>query len=98
MDDLSANGKPKVYVHQLEFFDGCVPIEEGFEYSVDSLSMKTKHTHGHSLGGMTYIIDGLAKPVAVVGDAMFAGSMGGGMISYSGCIANKSRENHVPFR
>ena len=54
--------------------------------------IKTKHTYGHSLGGMTYIVDGLAKPVAVVGDAMFAGSMGGGMISYSGCIANKSRK------
>ena len=31
---------------------------------------------------MTYIIDGLAKPVAVVGDAIFAGSMGGGVVSY----------------
>ena len=75
-------GNPKVYVHELEFFDGCVPIEEGFEYSTDSLSLQTKHTHGHSLGGMTYIIDGLAKPVAVVGDAIFAGSMGGGVVSY----------------
>ncbi len=79
-------GNPKVHVHEQEFFDGCVPIEEGFEYSIDSLSLQAKHTHGHSLGGMTYIIDGLAKPVAVVGDAMFAGSMGGGMISYSSAL------------
>ena len=87
LDDLcKQTGSLKVYVHQLEFFDGCVPIEEGFEYSVDSLSMKTKHTHGHSLGGMTYIVDGLAKPVAVVGDAIFAGSMGGGMVSYSSAL------------
>ena len=85
-----------MHVHELEFFDGCIPIE-GFKYSTDSLSLQTKHTHGHSLGGMTYIIDGLAKPVAVVGDAMFAGSMGGGMISYW-VHRNKSRENHVPFR
>ncbi len=83
LDDLRGQvGNPKVHVHQLELFEGCVPIEEGFEYSIDSLSIKAKHTHGHSVGGMTYLIEGLTKPVAVVGDAMFAGSMGGGMISY----------------
>ena len=37
-----------------------------------------KHTHGHSVGGLTYVIEGLEKPV-VVGDAIFMGSMGGGM-------------------
>ena len=96
LDDLrEKTGSPKVHVHQLELFDGCEPIEEGFDCSVDSLSLQAKHTHGHSVGGITYIIDGLAKPIAVVGDAMFAGSMGGGMVSYEGCIANKSRKNHV---
>lgn len=77
---------PKVYVQQLELFDQCVPIEEGFEYSIDSLSLVAKHTYGHSVGGMTYIIEGLAKPVAVVGDALFAGSMGGGMVSYADAL------------
>ena len=55
-------------------------------------ALQAKHTHGHSVGGITYIIDGVAKPVAVVGDAIFAGSMGGGMISYEdayGLIAKK---------
>ena len=49
-------------------------------------SLVAKHTHGHSVGGMTYVIDGLEKPVAVVGDAIFAGSMGGGMISYEDAL------------
>ena len=75
-------GNPNVYVHQLELFDGCTPIEEEFKHSVDSLSLVAKHTHGHSVGGLSYVIDGLEKPIAVVGDAIFAGSMGGGMISY----------------
>ena len=35
---------------------------------------------------MTYLIDGLNQPVAIVGDAVFAGSMGGGMISYSDAL------------
>jgi hydroxyacylglutathione hydrolase len=79
-------GSPKVFVHQLELLDGCEPIEEGFKYSIDSLSLVAKHTHGHSVGGLTYIIDGLKNPIAVVGDAIFAGSMGGGMISYTDAL------------
>jgi hydroxyacylglutathione hydrolase len=87
LDDLrQKTGNPKVFVHELELFDGCEPLEEGFNYSIDSLSLVAKHTHGHSVGGLTYVIDGLKKPVAVVGDAIFAGSMGGGMISYTDAL------------
>ncbi len=87
LDDLRSQFEnPRVYVHQLELFDGCEPIEEGFKYSIDSLSLETKHTHGHSVGGLTYVLDGLEKLVAVVGDAIFAGSMGGGMVSYEDAL------------
>ena len=87
LDDLcEKTGSPKVFVHHLELFNGCMPIEEGFQHSMDSLSLVAKHTHGHSVGGLTYVIDGLEKPVAVVGDAIFAGSMGGGMISYADAL------------
>ena len=34
-------------------------------------------TPGHSPGGTTYVVTGIEPPVAVVGDALFAGSMGG---------------------
>ena len=87
LDDLLEEiRQPKVYVHQLELFDRCEPIQEGFKYSMDSLSLLAKHTHGHSTGGMTYLARGLAKPVAVVGDAIFAGSMGGGMVSFEDAL------------
>ena len=85
-DLLIQSENPKVFVHQLELLDGCEPIEEGFKHCIDSLSLTTKHTHGHSVGGLTYVIDGLEKPIAVVGDAIFAGSMGGGMISYADAL------------
>ena len=89
LDDLrEKTGRPKVYVHQLELFDGCIPIAEGSKHAIDSLSLVTKHTHGHSVGGMTYLISGLTSPVAIVGDAIFAGSMGGGMISYDEALRN----------
>jgi hydroxyacylglutathione hydrolase len=85
-DLLEKTGGPSVYVHQLELLDECTPIKEGFKYSIDSLVLIAKHTHGHSIGGLTYVIDGLEKPVAVVGDAIFAGSMGGGMVSYEDAL------------
>jgi hydroxyacylglutathione hydrolase len=44
--------------------------------------VETRLTCGHTSGGITYVVHGLEFPVAVVGDAMFAGSMGGGMVSY----------------
>ena len=78
---------PSVYVHELEALDGCELITEGFSYSCGSISLKALHTHGHALGGMTYVIDGLERPIAIVGDAIFAGSMGGGMISYENALS-----------
>ena len=37
---------------------------------------------------MTYFIQGLSKSVAVVGYSMFAGSMGGSMVSYADALRN----------
>ena len=33
-------------------------------------------------GGTTFVVTGLARRLAVVGDALFAGSMGGGLVDY----------------
>ena len=81
-------GNPLVFVHKLESLEGVESIEEGFEYVLGNLSLKALHTHGHSAGGVSYLIDGLEKPVAVVGDSLFAGSMGGGMVSYADALKN----------
>ena len=41
---------------------------------------------------MTYLIKGLERTVAIVGDAIFAGSMGGGMVSYDDALrTNKEK-------
>jgi len=79
-------GQPLVFVHHLELFAGCEPIDEGFQDELGSLSLETRHTHGHSVGGITYFLNGLTKPIAFVGDAVFAGSMGGGMVSYGDAL------------
>ena len=84
--------KPNIYVHELEVMDGCVSIEENFKHSVNSLYLEARHTYGHSAGGTTYLIKGLERHVAIVGDALFAGSMGGGVVSYDDALrTNKEK-------
>jgi glyoxylase-like metal-dependent hydrolase (beta-lactamase superfamily II) len=78
----------KVYVSDLETIKGAEPFSEGSTFQVGRLEIQTRQTSGHSAGGITYIISGLAKPVAVVGDALFAGSMGGGAVSYTDALRN----------
>ena len=75
-----------IYVHKDESIEQATQTEEGFQLSLHSLKLFALHTHGHSAGGLTYLIEGLPCPVAIVGDALFAGSMGGGMVSYQDAL------------
>ena len=87
LDEIKQNfGNPKVFVHKSEPLQDSILIEEGFSMNLGRFSLKALHTHGHSAGGLTYLIEGLPCPVAVVGDALFAGSMGGGMVSYQDAL------------
>ncbi|MEM8955654.1 MAG: MBL fold metallo-hydrolase [Verrucomicrobiota bacterium] len=89
LDSLrSTTGNPPVYVHQLEEFGDANTFDEGQEWTFGALDIHAHHTGGHSIGGVTYKIDGLAQPIAIVGDALFAGSMGGGLVSYSEALRN----------
>jgi hydroxyacylglutathione hydrolase len=76
-----ATGAP-AYIGDQEDFDEAEKFPVGRSFAVGSLQIETRLTCGHTAGGITYIVRGLEHPVAVVGDAMFAGSMGGGMVSY----------------
>ena len=75
-----------IVVHKSEQLLGTSPIEENFRLRVGAIQLNSLHTHGHSVGGLTYLMDGLPCPVAIVGDALFAGSMGGGMVSYADAL------------
>ncbi|MDD4932907.1 MAG: MBL fold metallo-hydrolase, partial [Methylacidiphilaceae bacterium] len=50
--------------------------------------IRTLLTNGHSAGGITYLVAGGARPLAIVGDSLFAGSMGGGNVSYADALRN----------
>jgi glyoxylase-like metal-dependent hydrolase (beta-lactamase superfamily II) len=83
----NSTGAP-VYISELEAEEGAHGIEEGKRFRVGSLEIEARLTWGHSAGGITYVITGLARPVAIVGDSLFAGSMGGGNVSYEEAVRN----------
>ena len=92
MDRLRhATGAP-VFVSSREAIEGAESIEAGREFSLGALRIGSRQTWGHSRGGMTWVISGLGRPVAVVGDALFAGSMGGGMVSYADALRTNREE------
>jgi glyoxylase-like metal-dependent hydrolase (beta-lactamase superfamily II) len=67
---------------------GAEPIEQGKRFRLGNLQIDTRLTWGHSQGGMTYVVTGLSRPIAIVGDSLFAGSMGGGNVSYQDALRN----------
>jgi hydroxyacylglutathione hydrolase len=75
-----------VYAPQQEAVPGAQLFEEGKHWRVGDLHVDSRKTWGHSRGGMTYVVNGLARKLAIVGDAIFAGSMGGGNVSYQDAL------------
>ena len=66
-----------VHVSEAEPLDKAATFQPGVTFSLGRLHIETRDTSGHSAGGTTYLIHGLDRPVAIVGDALFAGSVGG---------------------
>ena len=89
--DMKKETGAPVHVSSLEPVPGADGFSTGKSFQVDALKIETRQTSGHSKGGITYVISGLERPVAVVGDALFAGSMGGGAISWDDALANNRK-------
>jgi len=92
LDRLKEKTGAPAWIGEKEPIDGAESFAVGKSFRVGSLKIDTRSTWGHSAGGVTYVVTGLAKPVAVVGDAIFAGSMGGGGVSYEAALQT-NREN-----
>jgi glyoxylase-like metal-dependent hydrolase (beta-lactamase superfamily II) len=92
LDPLAKQTGAAVYVSERETIAGAKPFKDGSVFFIDSLKVETRRTSGHALGGVTYVVTGLKKRIAIVGDAIFAGSMGGGMVSYEEALKT-GREN-----
>lgn len=86
LDRLIEKTRARAWAPRHEDVEGAESFEPGREFSIGALAVETRLTCGHARGGVTYVVRGLARPVAICGDAMFAGSMGGGMISYADAL------------
>ena len=78
----------EVFAPEREPVPGAGKIEEGKRFRIGKIDIETRLTWGHSPGGMTFVATGLARPIAIVGDSLFAGSMGGGTVSYHDAVQN----------
>lgn len=61
---------------------GLKPLVHGDGLLVGNLKIRVLGTSGHTPGGLSYFIEGLDRPLVVVGDALFASSMGGAPYAY----------------
>lgn len=61
---------------------------ENAHFHIGSLAIKTLFTWGHSPGMTTYLVNGLGRPLAIVGDAVFSCSMGGSLEHYADQLRN----------
>jgi glyoxylase-like metal-dependent hydrolase (beta-lactamase superfamily II) len=92
LDRMREKTGAAVFAGDQERVAGAEAFEAGREFECGRLRIGTRLTWGHSPGGISYVIDGLSRPVAVCGDAVFAGSMGGGTVSYADALRTGREE------
>jgi len=80
------------HVGENERLHGPKPFPAGEVFRLRSLKIETRQTSGHARGGITYVVSGLERRLAIVGDALFAGSMGGGVVSYEEALRTNRKE------
>lgn len=89
---IQKDTQAKIYINEVEPLEGAETFKVGKEFCIGNFTIQTRQTSGHAAGGVTYFIYGLKKPVAIVGDAIFCCSMGGGAVSYEEALQT-NREN-----
>lgn len=89
----SATGA-EVWSSELEPADhpGARAFPENAHFHVGSIAVKTLLTCGHSPGLTTFYLTGLSWPLAFVGDALFASSMGGSATRFADQIRNNKEK------
>ena len=51
-------------------------LEHGQRIELGGLTLEVRHTPGHSPGGVCFVVQGGPDPLVIVGDVLFAGSIG----------------------
>jgi glyoxylase-like metal-dependent hydrolase (beta-lactamase superfamily II) len=94
---LIAATKAKVWVNSREedqddFPEGVETFSAGQSFVLGKIRIETRLTNGHSPGQTTFVLRGLERLVAVVGDSLFAGSMGGSVGAYADQLRTNKAE------
>jgi glyoxylase-like metal-dependent hydrolase (beta-lactamase superfamily II) len=92
LDRLVEKTGARARVCKRELIEGAEPFSPGDTFAIGNLTVETRRTSGHAVGGITYVVKGLSRLLALVGDAMFAGSMGGGVVSYAEALQTNREE------
>ncbi len=95
---LASETKAEVWSSELEpaAYPGAKTFKENAHFHVGTLSIKTLLTSGHSPGLTTYYVMGLSWPLAIVGDSIFASSMGGSPTHYRDQLRNNKKVLALP--
>jgi len=88
LDRLRLIPDVSAFASKLEAIPEAETFEAGHNFRLGNIIIGTRQTSGHSRGGITYVVQGLPRRIAIVGDALFAGSMGGGMVSFEEALRN----------
>ncbi|MES2310009.1 MAG: MBL fold metallo-hydrolase [Verrucomicrobiota bacterium] len=76
----------EVWIGDREPNIGANRFTAGQIFEVGAYCIETRLTSGHTPGGISYLIEGTLPPIAFVGDAIFASSMGGASSAYGEAI------------
>jgi hydroxyacylglutathione hydrolase len=76
--------------------EGAKTFKENAHFHLGVLAIKTLFTFGHSPGMTTYFITGLSWPLAIIGDSIFASSMGGSPTRFSDQYENNKKILALP--
>ena len=88
LKEIATKTSARLFGPSREPVSGATAVEDGNRFEIGNLKIEARLTNGHSPGGISYIIEGLSAPVAVVGDSLFSGSMGGAPTAYSLALTN----------
>jgi hydroxyacylglutathione hydrolase len=80
--------RAEIFGPDLERMSDTKVVREGDQFRLGKLRIEARLTNGHSPGGTSYLVHGLETTIAVVGDSLFAGSMGGAPNDYQKALRN----------
>jgi len=81
-----------VYAHPSEGISRARALSWGESFPVGPFQLRAVATPGHTPGGTSFLLQQHSPPLAIVGDALFAGSVGGCAADYENALA-AIREN-----